>query len=101
MMKQLVVACAMAGLLLWGASQAQADEETVTLKVDMGGCASCVWIVTGVLEGVEGVTAVDVSARDETAVVRFDNAKTTVGALVEATSSYGFPTAVMAQDQAS
>ncbi len=71
--------------------------ETVTLSVKMW-CASCPYIVKRSLEDVAGVLGVDVSYRDQTAVVRFDDTRTDVAALIEATGSLGFSSAPLVTD---
>lgn len=93
-----MLALLLSSALIQSATTATAGEETVTMRVDMGGCASCVWIVTGVLERIPGVNAVDVSFQTETAVVRYDDEQTDIDALVHATTSYGFATEVIAPE---
>ena len=101
-MRHAFLAALLAAAVLVGATTvSHAGERTVTLKVDMGGCSSCSWIVSDVLERVPGVAAVEVIWRERTAVVRYDDEKTDVAALVNATTSYGYPTEVLAADQES
>ncbi len=82
----LVVSVALFGL----ASPALSAEQTVTLSVGLW-CPSCTYIVTRTLQGVDGVLNVRVSYEDQVAVVTFDDDKTDVTALTEATASVGFP----------
>lgn len=89
-MKRTFAAFALCVALVGGPLSALAEEQTVTLRVDMW-CASCPFIVKRSLEQVKGVIDVAVSYREQTAVVRFDEDKTTVAALTEATASIGFP----------
>lgn len=77
---------------------AAAEERTVTLAVDGMWCASCSYIVKGTLAQVEGVREVDVSSREKTAVVTFDDETTTVAALTEATAGAGFPSTLKQSD---
>jgi len=65
--------------------QAAANERTVTLRVDNMYCASCPYIVKQSLAAVLGVKGVSVSFRNQTAIVRFDDTRTNVAALTEAT----------------
>lgn len=71
-----------------------AAEQTVRLAVDGMWCAGCSYIVKQTLAGVPGVTAVDVSMAEKAAVVTFDDAKTEVARLTEATAGVGFPSRV-------
>ena len=45
------------------------------------------------LEAVPGVAKADVSLKDKTAIVTFDDAKTNVHTLTNATTSAGYPSA--------
>jgi len=54
-------------------------------------CAACPLTVKGSLEAVAGVSRVVVSYAEKTAVVTFDDAKTTVPALIAATTNAGYP----------
>jgi mercuric ion binding protein len=76
---------------------AMAAERTVTLAVDGMSCASCPYIVRTVLQEVPGVARAEVSYAEEMAVVTFDDAKTTVAALAQATAGVGFPSRVIGQ----
>jgi mercuric ion binding protein len=70
---------------------AAATERTVTLAVENMTCATCPPIVRKSLARVPGVGKVDVSAETNTATVRFDDEKTTVAALIDATTRAGYP----------
>ena len=72
-------------------SAALADEQTVTLALDNLFCATCPYIVKQTLVRIDGVSAVEVSYREQTAVVTFDDDKTDVAALTTATGDAGFP----------
>lgn len=76
--------------LLGAGSPALAAEQTVTLAVDLW-CPSCTYIVTRSLQRVDGVLDVAVSYEDQVAVVTFDDERTGVAALTQATASLGFP----------
>ena len=76
---------------LAGSSVAFAGEKTVTLAVRNMYCADCPFIVKKSLEGVPGVAKAVVSFKDRTAVVTFDDAKTVINALTNATTKAGYP----------
>ena len=77
-------------------SPALAAEQTVTLSVPGMTCVSCPTIVKGSLQKVEGVTNVDVSFEQKTAVVTFDDAKARVEDLITATTNAGYPSTPLA-----
>lgn len=70
---------------------ADATERTVTLAVENMTCATCPPIVRKSLARVPGVGKAEVSAEKNTATVQFDDEKTTVAALIEATTKAGYP----------
>ncbi len=89
-MRQLLAA--MTTVMTLAASHgALADEQTVTLTVDNMSCVTCPYMVQRTLADVDGVSDVDVSFEDKTAVVIFDDNKTDVAALTAATTAIGFP----------
>lgn len=77
---------------------AWAGEQTVVLDVQHADCALCGPIVKRSLERVRGVSSVAVSQPNEkaeiAATVLFDDAVTTVAALIAATTNAGYPAAV-------
>lgn len=81
------------GLVLATGATASAAERTATLEVQNVTCASCLPIVKRTLARVPGVSRVAVSEGSGTAAatVAFDAARTDVAALVQATTSAGFP----------
>jgi mercuric ion binding protein len=79
---------------LFASSAAFAGEKTVTLAVQNMDCASCPITVKASLEAVPGVEKVVVSLAEKTAVVTFDNDKTTLPALITATTNAGYPSAL-------
>ena len=89
-MKRMFSAAAVA-MTLTSASGALADERTVTLTVDNLFCVTCPYIVKQTLARIDGVSAVEVSYREKTAVVTFDDDMTDVAALTTATGDAGFP----------
>jgi len=82
--------------LLISTGLAQAAEKTIPLNVHHAYCELCPSIVTKALKGVSGVKAVEVTkpnkAGDMTATVTFDDAVTSVAALLTATTNAGYPT---------
>ena len=89
-MKQLLTIAATVGTLAFS-TMAFAAERTVTLAVENMSCASCPYIVKKTMEGVPGVSSANVSYEKKTATVTFDDAKTTVDAIAQASASTGFP----------
>lgn len=87
-----------AGLIasLLSTSPANAGEQTVKLTVANMTCVSCVPIVKGALNAVPGVTKVVVTAPTASAVVTFDDQKSTVEALIAAVTNAGFPSKLAA-----
>lgn len=73
---------------LWAASQ------TVTLSVPGMTCAACPLTVKKALSRVAGVHQVDVSYPKLEAVVTFDDAKTNIQKLTEATAKAGYSSSV-------
>ena len=86
-----IAAVAGMAMTLLATSGALAGEQTVTLNVDNLFCASCPYIVKQTLAGVAGVSEVEVSYKEKTAVVTFDDNQTDVAALTAATTDAGFP----------
>lgn len=82
-------------VLLGASLPALSAEQTVTLSVKMW-CSSCPYIVKRSLASVPGVLDVNVSYDDQVAIVRFDDDKTNVSALTQATADVGFPSKPMA-----
>lgn len=72
-------------------SVANAAPQTVTLDVPTMTCATCPITVRKALTRVEGVIEARVSWQPREAVVTFDDAKTSVEALMRATANAGYP----------
>lgn len=85
-MKRLLIAI----LLALGLAPALAAQRTVTLSVPGMYCAVCPITVKKALEKVPGVSRVNVSFEKKEAVVTFDDAKTSVKALEDATFEAGY-----------
>ena len=73
------------------ASPAWAVTQTVTLSVPGMTCAACPFTVKAAFSKVEGVSKTDVQFEKREAKVTFDDAKTSVQALMKATGNAGYP----------
>ncbi len=73
------------------ASPALAGETTVTLAVRSWYCTACPRVIKQSLAAVPGVINVVVSDKKKTASVTFDDTKTDVKTLTEATAEAGYP----------
>lgn len=85
---------AMALLLAISSTPAWAAPRTVVLSVPGMDCATCPITVKRALKKVAGVSQVDVTFETREARVTFDDAKTTVDALMLATKNAGYPSTV-------
>jgi periplasmic mercuric ion binding protein len=81
------------GLSLFAVSTAYAAERTITLAVKNMYCAACPHTVRASLQAVAGVKSVAVSMQDKTAVVTYNDARTSLNALTAATTNAGYPSA--------
>jgi periplasmic mercuric ion binding protein len=79
------------GLLIVFSGPAMAEQRTVTLAVDNMYCEACPYMVKKILERLAGVAKATVSFKEKTAMVVYDDSKTTVKALTDAATSAGFP----------
>ncbi len=73
---------------------AWAATQTVTLSVTGMTCKACPITIKKALNKVEGVEHIEVNSEKKEALVTFDDAKTTVEALLEATNNAGYPSTV-------
>ena len=89
-MKKLFASLVLAAIAVpgWAATQ------TVTLSVPGMTCAACPITVKQAITRVEGVSKTSVSFDRREAVVTFDDAKTTVQKLTEASANAGYPATV-------
>jgi mercuric ion binding protein len=71
-----------------------AGTQTVTLSVPGMTCATCTITVKKALTQVYGVIEAKVTYEPKEAVVTFDDTKTSVEALTEATKNAGYPSSV-------
>ncbi len=92
-MKKLFTATVVSLLATFCAS-AWAASKTVTLSVSGMTCAACPITIRKALTDVDGVTEAVVSFDKKEAVVTFDDAKTDVSTLIEATTNAGYPSRV-------
>lgn len=84
-----------AATLLLSTTSAWAGEQTVKLSVPDMSCVSCPYMVKKVISKVDGVLSVSATMKDRSATVSFDDAKTTIDQLREATASIGYPSTVV------
>ncbi len=87
---KVLIACKAALVLAMSAGLAFAGERTVTLSIDGMVCPICARNVKNALERVAGVINVQMSVKDKTAIVVYDDASTDVNALTGATALAGF-----------
>lgn len=92
-MKRLFSIATLAATLLTSDIAIAADR-TVTLAVKNMTCASCPYIVRKTLAAVPGVSRAEVSFEEKTVTVTFDDEKTSVTTLAEATAIAGYPATV-------
>ncbi|MHB0975358.1 MAG: mercury resistance system periplasmic binding protein MerP [Thiobacillus sp.] len=89
----------LASVLVFGfADAAFAVVRTVTLSVPGMYCAVCPITVRKALEKVRGVSRVNVSFEKKEAVVTFDDARTTIKALEDATFEAGYESTLKGAD---
>jgi mercuric ion binding protein len=82
-----------AALALFSAA-ASAGMKSVTLDVPGMNCAACPITVRKAISRVPGVSKVTASFERKEAIVTYDDSKTTVAALTEATANAGYPSTV-------
>jgi mercuric ion binding protein len=90
-MKKLITVLALSAAL---SAPAWAATQTVALSVTGMTCATCPITIKKALNKVEGVENIEVNLEKKEALVTFDDAKTTVEALLEATTNAGYPSTV-------
>lgn len=91
-----IVAMTVLGVGLLTSGAAFAAEQTVTLAVANMYCAACPSTVEKSLSAVPGVTKVVVSFKEKTALVTFDDQKSTIAAILAAPTNAGYPTKLAA-----
>jgi len=95
-MKKLVPLAFAAGLIALTGTVSAATQ-TVTLAVENMTCAACPITVKKALNRVAGVAKADVSYERKEAIVTYDDTKTNIEALIQATTSAGYPARVKKQ----
>lgn len=78
-------------VLLVATTPAWAAPQKVTLSVEGMTCAACPITVKKALSKVNGVSQVDIQFEKRMAVVTFDDSKTSIQALTQATANAGYP----------
>lgn len=86
-MKKLFTSLILAAIV----SPAWAATQTVTLSVPGMTCVACPITVKKAISKVDGVSKTDVIFDKREAIVTFDDAKTSVQALMKATDNAGYP----------
>ena len=90
---------ALSALLAFAPLAVHAAEKTIVLNVKNADCVLCPPIVKQSLLRVPGVKLVEIKQADQMApfmaTISFDDAVTTVPALIVATSNAGYPSSVM------
>lgn len=71
-----------------------AKQQTVTLEVPIMNCVTCPFTMKKALQNVDGVNKADVTFETKLAVVTFDDEKTNIKLLTEATANAGYPSGV-------
>ncbi len=77
--------------LLVATTPAWAAPQTVTLSVKGMTCAACPITVKKALSKVDGVSNIDIQFEQREAIVTFDDSKTSIQALTQATTNAGYP----------
>ena len=90
MLRQSLLLAAMLALPGWSTA-VLAESKTVILSVPSMSCPACPITVKKALQRVDGVEKVTVSYDPKEAVVTFDDGKTSVERLLEATTNAGYP----------
>ena len=93
-MKKLFASFTFVVLAVPAIAPAWAATQTVTLSVPGMTCAACPITVKAALSKVDGVSKTEVKYEQREAVVTFDNAKTSVQKLSQATTNAGYPSSV-------
>lgn len=75
-----------------------AKEKEVTLRIKNMTCLSCPFIVKKTLQKVDGVKKVTTSFSEKTAMVIFDDDKTSESDLVEVSTNKGYPAEIIAKN---
>lgn len=91
-MRSLIVVFALMSVSLF----AQAKEQTVVLSVPGMTCSVCPITVKKSLSKVEGVIRAESEFDNKTATVTFDDVKTSIEELQQATADVGYPSVVKA-----
>lgn len=74
--------------------QVQSSSQSVTLAMQNMTCAMCKITIKKALQGVEGVQKVSVDGDTKMADITFDPQKTSIEALIKATTNAGYPATV-------
>lgn len=92
---RMLVSAGMAILIASASLAANAAQKKVTLAIPTMDCPVCPLTVKRALFKVPGVSQVEVSFENRSAVVIFDDAKANVSALTESTKNAGYPSTIL------
>ena len=87
----LLLQTAHAGAVIPVQSQKQNSSQSVTLELQNMTCAMCKFTIKKALQSVEGLEEANVDYDTKTAKVTFNPQKTSVDALIKATTDAGYP----------
>lgn len=90
-----LLATALFALSIASVNPSWAEKVNVRLSLPTMNCPSCPIAVKTALKNIDGVSAMAVNYRTQSALVTFDDSKTTVDALIAATTNAGFPATVV------
>lgn len=96
-MKKLILA-ALFTIFAYSPFSVMAEEQIVTMNIEKMHCAMCPITVRKAMERVDGVQKVEVDYDSKTAVVTFDDTRTTVTEVAQASTNVGYP-ATPARDE--
>lgn len=87
----------LAAMLVAFSTPTLAAQKTVTLGVPGMTCGACPITVKKAISGVEGVTRTEVDFDKRQAVVSYDDARTNVKQIMQATANAGYPSSVQGE----
>lgn len=85
------ISCHLIFVFLLLSFNAQAAQQTVSLKIEKMDCPSCPFMIKRALEKIDGVESASVSMETKISAVNFDDEKTSVDEFIATTTELGFP----------
>ena len=95
-MKKVICGLAFAALSL-SSTTLFAGQKMIKLSVPNMSCVSCPIIVSRAVSEVSGVIQVTATMEDRTATVTFDDVKTSIDQIREATANIGYPSSLIVE----